>query len=78
VSKSNPVLDLPPTGYLRASQIIGDRRRGIPALLPICKSAFWLLVKNGKFPQGVLIGPRTRAWKVSEVLAALESMAVSR
>lgn len=75
MAKSNPVhSSLPATGYLRAAHIVGDKRRGIPALLPIARSAFWLRVKNGQFPQGLLIGPRTRVWRVEEVLEALAEM----
>jgi prophage regulatory protein len=74
MQKSNPVLELPPTGFLRAAQIIGDRRKNIPALLPISRSSFWKAVKENRFPAGVLLSPRVRAWKVEAVLAAIAEM----
>jgi prophage regulatory protein len=61
------VLDLPSTGFLRANQIIGNPKKGIPALLPISRSTFWASVREGRFSPGVLLGPRTRAWRVEEV-----------
>ena len=74
MQKSNVVTELPPTGFLRASQIIGDRRKNIPALLPISRSSFWKAVKDGKFDSGVLLSPRVRAWKVETVLAVIAEM----
>jgi predicted DNA-binding transcriptional regulator AlpA len=74
MTKTAPVLELPSTGYLRANQIIGNPKKGIPALLPICRSAWWCGVRDGRFPKGVLLGPRTRAWKVEEILSLLSQM----
>lgn len=31
---------LPSTGYVRLRVILGDAKRGIPPLLPICRSSF--------------------------------------
>lgn len=72
--KSTTVLELPPTGFLRAAQIIGDRRKNIPALLPISRSSFWKAVKENRFPQGFLLSRRVRAWRVEDVLAAIAEM----
>jgi predicted DNA-binding transcriptional regulator AlpA len=72
--KSAPTLELPPTGFLRASQIIGNRKKGIPALIPICKSSWFAGVKQGKFPKGVLLGPHTRAWTVESIRAVMAEM----
>jgi prophage regulatory protein len=72
--KSTAVLELPPTGFLRASQIIGDRKKGIPALLPVSRSLFWAMVRDGRFDQGVLLTPRCRGWRVEAVLSAIREM----
>jgi prophage regulatory protein len=69
-----PVLDLPSTGFLRANQIIGNPKKGIPALLPISRSTFWCAVRDGRFSPGVLLGPRTRAWRVEEVRSWIASV----
>ena len=42
---------LPSTGYLRLPQIIGDPRRGIPALIPVSRSTWWAGVKSGRYPK---------------------------
>ena len=46
---------------LRLSQIVPD-------LLPISKSSWWNGVKAGRFPKSVKLGPRTTAWRESEIL----------
>jgi prophage regulatory protein len=62
---------IPETGFLRIRHICGDKKRGIAPLIPICRSAWWLGVKSGKFPKGVLLGPRTRAWRVEDIRALI-------
>jgi predicted DNA-binding transcriptional regulator AlpA len=65
---------LPETGYLRLPQIIGDAKRGIPAIIPVSKSSWWAGVASGKFPKQVKLGPRTAAWRVSDIRALIESV----
>ncbi len=43
------------------------------ALIPISKSSWWAGVKTGRFPKPVKIGPRTSAWRASDIAAVLES-----
>lgn len=64
---------LPETGYLRLPQIIGDAKRGIPAIIPVSKSSWWAGVASGKFPKPVKLGPRTTAWPVEKIRAFLAS-----
>ena len=40
--------------------------------LPISRSAWWLGVKEGRFPQPVKLGPRTTAWRWRDVYALSE------
>jgi predicted DNA-binding transcriptional regulator AlpA len=73
--------EIPSTGFLRLAQILGDPRTGVPALLPISKSSWWAGVKTGRYPAGVLLGPRTRAWSVESIrtlIAAAEQKATKR
>lgn len=60
---------LPETGFLRLSQIIGDNKvqPPVPAVVPVCKSAWWAGVKSGRFPSPVKLGPRTTAWRVEDI-----------
>lgn len=60
---------LPEIGYVRLPQIIGDSKRGIPAIIPVSRAAWFAGVASGRFPAGVLLGPNTRAWSVVDIRA---------
>ncbi len=62
---------LPSIGYVRLIDIIGDRKRNIPALIPVSRSAWWAGVRSGKYPKAVKLGPRTSAWAVEDLYALI-------
>lgn len=66
---------LPETGYLRLAQIVGDKKAGIPAVIPVSKSTWWAGVKSGRFPQPVKLSERCTAWRVEDVRALIEQKA---
>lgn len=68
---------IPSTGYLRVRQIIGDRARGIPALIPVSRSSWWAGVKSGRYPAPVKLGPRTTAWRAEAIREFIESVAAA-
>ena len=65
---------LPETGFLRLPQIIGNPKAEppIPAIFPISKSTWWQGVRTGRFPQPVKLGPRTTAWRMSDIRALID------
>lgn len=66
---------LPETGFLRLSQIIGNAKSNppIPALIPVKKSCWWAGVKSGRFPKPVKLGTRVTAWRVEDIRALIAS-----
>jgi len=62
---------IPGTGFLRIWQICGDKKRDVAPIIPICRSAWWKGVASGRFPAGVLLGPRTRVWRVEDIRALI-------
>lgn len=60
---------LPQTGYLRLSQILGNSKANppIPPLIPIGKSSWWEGVKSGRFPKSIKLGPRITVWRVEDI-----------
>jgi len=58
--------------FLRLHHILGDPRRDIPPIIPISKSSWWAGVKSGKYPQPVKLGPRTTAWRASDIQAVID------
>ena len=53
-------------GFVRLPQVL--------AVFPVSKSTWWNGVKDGRFPAGVKLGPRTTAWRVEDVRALVEKV----
>ena len=66
---------IPSTGFCRLTQIIGDRKRGIPGPIPISASSWWAGVASGKFPEPVKLGPATTAWRAEDIHALIRKLA---
>ena len=66
---------LPETGYLRLAQIVGDKKAGIPPIIPVSKSTWWQGVKSGRYPQPVKLSERCTAWRVEDVRALIAQTA---
>jgi len=66
---------LPEAGYLRLSQIVGDKKATppIPALIPVGKTTWWKGVKENRYPQPVKISERCTAWLVEDIRALIDS-----
>lgn len=43
-------------------------------VVPIPKSSWWRGVKEGRYPQGIKLGPRTTAWRASEINALIDRL----
>jgi prophage regulatory protein len=65
---------LPATGFVRLWQIVGDSKRGIPPVIPICRTSFLNGVKSGKYPKPVKLSERTTAWRVEDIRALIENL----
>jgi hypothetical protein len=67
---------LPETGFVRLSQIVGDRNANPPqpGLIPIGKSSWWEGVKSGRFPRSVKLSPRITAWRVEDIRALIKRL----
>ena len=65
---------LPESGFLRIRQIIGDKKAGIPPLIPVCRSAWWNGVKAGRYPAGVKLSAGVTVWRAEEIKALIESL----
>lgn len=42
------------------------------ALIPVSRSAWWAGCKTGRYPKPVKLGPRTTAWRASDIAALLD------
>jgi predicted DNA-binding transcriptional regulator AlpA len=57
--------NLPTVGYVRLPVIL--------AVFPVSAATWWNMVKDGRAPKSVKLGPRITAWKASEIRAMLEA-----
>ncbi len=67
---------LPETGYVRLSGIVGnpDADPPIPAIIPVSKSTWWAGVRSGRYPQPVrTLGARITAWRVEDIRALIKA-----
>ncbi len=68
---------LPETGFCKLWQIVGDKKKNIPAVLPVSRSTFLSRVKDGTYPQPVKLGgegSRSVAWRVSDIRELLAKL----
>jgi predicted DNA-binding transcriptional regulator AlpA len=66
--------NLPETGFCRLWQIVGDRKKNIPPLIPIGRTTFLNGVKSGIYPKPVKLGERTTAWRVEDIRNLIHSI----
>jgi prophage regulatory protein len=59
--------DLPASGYVRLETVL--------TVIPVGRSTWWKGIKEGRFPAGVKLGPRTTAWRVEDIRALIERTA---
>jgi predicted DNA-binding transcriptional regulator AlpA len=63
---------IPDVGFLRLRQIVGDKKRGVAAIIPVSRSSWWAGVRSGRYPKPVKLGPGTTAWRISDIRALIE------
>jgi prophage regulatory protein len=56
---------LPAEGFVRLPTVL--------SVYPVSKSTWWEGVRSGRYPKAVKLGPRTTAWRVSDIRALIES-----
>ena len=74
---SNKVQQLPPTGFLRITQIIGSKKTipPIPPLIPVSRSTWFAGVKSNRYPQPIKgLGKRVVAWRVQDILELIKKL----
>ena len=57
---------LPPTGFLRLSQVL--------KFVPVGKATWYRGIKEGRFPKPVNLGPRTAAYRVEDIRALIDRL----
>ena len=66
-------IDIPSEGFLRVSQIVGDRKKNLAPIIPVSKSTWWEGVASGRFPKPIKLSPRVTVWRVEDIRALIEA-----
>jgi len=48
-----------PEGFMRLPEVL--------RIIPISKTAWWEGIREGRYPAGIKLAPRTTAWKTSDI-----------
>jgi len=57
---------IPSIGFMRLPAVL--------AVYPVSKTTWWAGVKSGRYPQPVKLGPKTTAWRVSDIVRLIDKM----
>ena len=71
-----PQFQIPTTGYLRLSQIIGDRKTSppTPGLIPVGRSTWYAGIRDGRFPEPYKgFGERIAVWRAEDIYALIHN-----
>ena len=68
MSDNTPAAVLPQEGFVRLKNIIGP---GNP--IPVGKTAWWVGVGEGRYPQPVKLSPGVTAWRVEAIRELIEN-----
>jgi len=60
--------------FYRLREIIGDRKRGIPGIVPVSKAAWYAGIKEGRYPKPVKLSEKTSAWRASDIEMLVERL----
>jgi prophage regulatory protein len=60
--------------FYRLREIIGDRKQGIPGIVPISRAAWYAGIKEGRYPKPVKLSEKTSAWRASDIEMLVERL----
>lgn len=60
--------------FYRLREIIGDRKQGIPGIVPISRAAWYAGIKEGRYPKPVKLSEKTAAWRASDIEMLVERL----
>lgn len=64
--------------FYRLKEIIGDRKNGIPPIIPVSRASWYAGIKAGKYPAPIQLSERSVAWRESDIEALCDKLAGGR
>ncbi|TWT23600.1 AlpA family phage regulatory protein [Luteimonas marina] len=71
-SQATPAAVIPETGLMRIRQILGDKKRQLPAIIPVSMSTWYAGIKDGRYPRPVRLGRGSVAWRAEDIRRLVE------
>lgn len=61
--------NIPASGLLRLSQIVGNLKADppVPPIIPVSKATWWAGVRSGRYPKPVKLSPGVTAWRAEDI-----------
>jgi prophage regulatory protein len=53
--------------FYRLPEIIGNRKQGIPGMIPVSRASWYAGIKEGRYPKPVKLSERTAAWRSTDI-----------
>jgi prophage regulatory protein len=60
--------------FYRLREIIGDRKQGVPGIVPVSRAAWYAGIKEGRYPKPVKLSEKTAAWRTADIEALVERL----
>lgn len=58
---------LPSEGFVRLWDFLGSEKRKIKAIIPVSNATWWEMIRKGKAPPPIKLGPNTTVWRVEDI-----------
>ncbi|NTV01911.1 MAG: AlpA family phage regulatory protein [Chlorobiaceae bacterium] len=58
----------------RLCEVIGDRKRGIAGIIPVSRAAWYIGMRDGRYPKPVKLSERSVAWRSTDIEALLDRL----
>ena len=62
--------------FYRLRDIIGDRKAGIPPIIPVCRTSWYAGIKEGRYPKPVKLTERTSAWRSTDIDELVQRLSI--
>lgn len=64
--------------FYRLRQIIGNPKKGIPAIIPVSRATWYRGMADGRYPRPVKIASKSTAWRAADIRDLVERINNSR
>jgi prophage regulatory protein len=60
--------------FLKIDDIIGNKKKGIPGIIPMSRSVWYAGIAAGRYPAGIKLSARSAAWRSTDIDALVKKL----